>query len=560
MKTTMILKLFMLLLIIDVLAGSYMIAQKRCEDCARRAILDEFTNPNNPDYEQKREEWRQCMHGILDDYVSFEANDPVITSAAVKCEQYKPTDNVYCFPAIVAAYLGEHLTNPCFHMLSLQYFNPDQHRNPEYLFWGTYEGNLEGGRIVEAVTDVWKPIIRRMKMQLYYNGRTPELVCEWNSEGTLNSPRGLLDKLNLPKNINPLLQDFEKRPVKCEVQLPPTEEICRNGAGEIVLTNFTDIEGKPSKPFNRIIVSINKGEILNGERSDFGPDWRVFTLEQGEIKVEYRAPADKDDGYDWLRIYSSCDILPPEKFPMSATQMNELIYDQHFPIFCGFYEGSVTVIKSWDFTRHYDSFSLKQVGIQTVSFNGIFKPIPQMEGLEGQPITIYGPYKVTGTWSHNEDHYCNGDCSCSGLDYQVFGSGDFPEESLQGLIIITYIFPTDEKVVADQLGQFGLVNWYDIGTPTENVPIQTKTKSYNKETGCQWDQSEGSTNLTGSDARFKIRDINHLKGDVSWSSSIETTGVRITDMTEAIYEQIPFDPKKDGTDYHYTVRWDLKAL
>jgi len=51
-------------------------AQKQCEECARRAILEEFTNPNNPDYEQKREEWRQCMQELLGDYVSFDANDP----------------------------------------------------------------------------------------------------------------------------------------------------------------------------------------------------------------------------------------------------------------------------------------------------------------------------------------------------------------------------------------------------------------------------------------------------------------------------------------------------
>jgi hypothetical protein len=535
-------------------------AQKRCEDCARRAILDEFTNPGNPDYEQKREEWRQCMQNQLGNYVSFDANDPKVNAAAEKCEQFAPTDHAYCFPAIVAAFLGEHLTNPCFHMLSLQYFNPDLHRNPEYLFQGSYEGNLEGGEIVEAVTDVFKPIIARMNMKLFYNGTTPELVHEWNSQGTLNSPLGLLHKLNLPKNITPLLEDFEKRPVKCDVNLPPPEDICKGETVEMVLSNFTDRTGNPSKPFNRIIVSIYKGEILNGERSDFGPDWRIFTLEQGEIRVKYRPPADKGDGYDWLRIYSSCDILPPEKLPMPATQMYELIYDQHFATFCGFYEGSITVTKSWDYTEDYGGSSRKYAGTQTVSFNGIFKPIPQMEGMESQPIKIFGPDKVSGYWSHNEDRYCSGDCDCSGLADQEFGSGDFPAESLQGLIIITYFFPTEEKVVANQLGQFGLVNWYDIATPTENVPTHTRSRYYVKDVGCVWSNSTSTMNLTGSDARFKIIDINHLEGAVSWSSSHETTSVRITDMTEAIYEQIPFDPEKDGTDYHYTVRWDLKAL
>ena len=114
--------------------------------------------------------------------------------------------------------------------------------------------------------------------------------------------------------------------------------------------------------------------------------------------------------------------------------------------------------------------------------------------------------------------------------------------------------------MADQLGQFGLENWYDIATPTENVPTETRSRHYVKDVGCVWDNSTSTDNLIGADARFKVKDINHLHGDVSWSSSKEATGVRITDMTEAIYEQIPFDPEKDGTDYHYIVRWDLKAL
>lgn len=61
-----------------------------------------------------------------------------------------------------------------------------------------------------------------------------------------------------------------------------------------------------------------------------------------------------------------------------------------------------------------------------------------------------------------------------------------------------------------------------------------------------------------SDARFKIKDINHLHGDISWSSSKESTSVSITDMTEAIYDPKQFDPEQDGTEYTYTVTWNLR--
>ncbi len=551
----------MALIMIPVISCSDLFAQKKCEDCARRAILDEFTNPNNPDYEQKREEWRQCMLKQLGNYVSFYADDPKVNAAAEICEPLLPIDHAYCFPAIVASFLGEKLTNPCFHMLSLQYFNPDRHRNPEYLFRGSYEGNIEGGEIVEIVTDVFKPIIARMNMKLYYNGTTPELVHEWNSQGTLNSPRGLLSRLNLPKNIRPILEEFEKRPATCEVKFPSQEELCENGTGEIILKGFRDTGGRPSREFNRIVVSIYKGEMLNGEKCIWGPDYRVFSLDDGEVKIRYRPPADKDDGYDWLRVYNSCDILPPEKHPLSETSIGELILDQHFPIFCGFYSGSISVTKTWDYTKDDGNSSTKYVGKQTVTFTGIFNPIPQMEGMEGQPIKIYGPHKVSGSWSHNEDRYCSGDCDCPGLNYQEYGTGEFPDKTLkEGLIIITNVFPTDIKDVADQLGQFGLVNWYDVATPTENVPTQTRYRHYIKDVGCVWGNSTSSTNLTGADVRFKLKDISNLSGSVSWSSSMGTTGISATDMTEAIYEQKPFEPEQDGTDYHYTITWNLKAL
>ncbi|MEZ4997284.1 MAG: carboxypeptidase-like regulatory domain-containing protein [Bacteroidales bacterium] len=228
------------------------------------------------------------------------------------------------------------------------------------------------------------------------------------------------------------------------------------------------------------------------------------------------------------------------------------------------YSGTITITKQWDFTEHHDDYSETYIGTQTITYRGVFKPLPQMEGLEGQPIKMFGAgQRVTGTWKHYEKRYCEGGpgCGeCKGLVYEEYGSGSVPKETLQGLIIITNLFPTGEKVVADQLGQFGLENWYDIGTPTENVPTQTRTRSDTRDAGCQWYNSTSSTNLTGSDARFKIKDINHLKGDVSWSSSMGTTGVSITDMTEAIYDQKPFDPEKNGTEYTYRVTWNLRSF
>ena len=533
-----------------------------CPDCKRRALLVEFSNPRNPDYEQKRQEWRDCMTSLLGDYVSFSDEDPKIADASEKCSGFKPDYQEYCFPEIFAVYLAERLTKPCFHMLAMHYYKPSVNKEPEYIFKGSYEPDIEGGRIVEAVTDVFKPIIARMSCELYYNGTTPELVQEWHSEHTLNSPKGLFNKLNIPKPISPLLDDFEKRPVRCDVKIPPVEEICENGAAEIELSAFTDAKGNPSKSFNRIIVSIYKGEILNGENSDFGPDWKVFTVGEGTVKVKYRPPEDKEDGWEWLRVYNSCEILPPEKSPMSGTQMDSLIVDQRFTIVCGYYKGDVSITKSWNYKEERADYTSTYTGTEDVSFSGIFKLKQEMEGMEDQPIKIYEATSAVGSWKYREDRYCDGQgCGkCQGLVLQEYGSGFLPPLTLTGIMIMTYSFPTGQKEVADQLAQFGLANWYDISTPGDGVQTEEKSKDeIDKE--CVWTTRTTTQNLTGADIRFKLEDIGNLKGSVSWSSSRgKGIDVSITNMPDALEGQKPFDPEQDGTEFKYTVSWNLKLF
>ncbi len=231
---------------------------------------------------------------------------------------------------------------------------------------------------------------------------------------------------------------------------------------------------------------------------------------------------------------------------------------------CGItgYSGSITVTKSWDFTKRYDDYSITETGTQTITFHGTFKPKKEMEGLEGQPIKMFGPASVTGTWKHNEDRYCEGSggCGkCQGLVYQEYGTGTIPAETMEGLVLITNVWPTEMKEVASQLQQFGFENWYDIATPGESVPTQTRSKN-ETETGCEWSNSTSTAILTGSDLRYKVVDINYLKGKVSWSSSRGSTGISVTNMPEAEGDQKPFDPEKNGAGYTYTIIWDLKAI
>jgi len=548
----------LLILLVSLCAG----AQRRCEECARRGMLVEFLNPHNQDYEQRLKEWNACMTEQLGDreFREEDSLNPELNDAIEKCKALDPPDKWYCYPSMVSAYMGERFTNQCFHLLSQIYYSPGTHKPPEYIFKGSYEANLTGGRIIEYDEDYKKPVIAKMELRLYYNGNTPELIQEWSSENTINDPRSLFNKLKTPKSLNPIFEEFEKKPVSIDVEVPTQEEICDQGKGIIILSGFKDVSGRPSREFNRIVVSIYKGKIMNGADSDYGPDYKVFNVGEGEVRVEYQPPEDKDDGYEWLRVYNSCDILPKEKHPLSSTVPDELIVDQHFPIACGFYNGTITVGKKWDYTKDHGKSSTRYTGSQTVTYTGIFKPIPQMDEMEGQPVRIFGKGTVTGTWQHEERKYCEGDCDCPGLVYEETGSGSVDPLSMDGITVITNAWPTYDKVVADQLSQFGMVNWYDIFTPSATGETRTRQRSKNADGQCEWHNRNTETIITESQVRFKLKDLDNLSGNESWSSSSETTGVSITNLTEAVYDQKPFDPEKGGNEFTYTITWDLKLF
>ncbi len=94
---------------------------------------------------------------------------------------------------------------------------------------------------------------------------------------------------------------------------------------EIVLSDFRDLFGESSREFNRIIFHAPSGEIMNGEESYIGPDYKVFRVDDGTITVKYRAPDDYKKNEERITVYSSCDILPTARVPMSSAEIYEPI-------------------------------------------------------------------------------------------------------------------------------------------------------------------------------------------------------------------------------------------
>jgi hypothetical protein len=336
-----------------------------------------------------------------------------------------------------------------------------------------------------------------------------------------------------------------------------------DGAKEYMEGFYATIKGKVEKEKNGLRVPAAGAEVEFEAPKD-QRTWKTKTDTEGNYKIEGVILHKSCGPFIITARGDGCfrleDVAGPLEEPDKSYEL-----EKNLLLECGVeaYKGTINVIKSWDYKKTADDGTTSTyTGKQTISYTGIFKLHPMMQDAAGQPMQMFAAGTMIATWKHNEQRYCEGPgCGkCEGLVYEEWGSGSVPEMTLQGLIVITNVWPTDDKVVADQLARFGMENWYDIATPTETVPTETRTKNDKNDGGCQWSNSTSITVLTGSDVRYKLKDINNLSGKVSWSSESGTTGISVTNMTEAIYDQKPFDPEQDGTNYTYTITWNLRAL
>ena len=132
---------------------------------------------------------------------------------------------------------------------------------------------------------------------------------------------------------------------------------------------------------------------------------------------------------------------------------------------------------------------------------------------------------------------------------------------MDGLIITTNVWPTDNKQVAVQIAQFGMENLYDI-TITDR---KCKHRKQSKIIYGGWGLPVEAIQLQ---PPISLEQIYALNLKILISFRVEFLGVHqkglqvisATDMTEAIYDQKPFDPEQNGADFKYTITWNLKAL
>lgn len=545
-------KIFAILSLLCYLHNSFItLGQANCDGCKRKALLVSFDNPHNSDYEQRLQAWRQCMTNILgNSQTIIPETDPAFQNAITKCAKLDPPDKNYCYPSIISTFLGEKLgnNNPCFKMYSSFYFNPNEHKAPEYIFKGSYEANIQGGRLVKMSDGKMKPIVARLIIQLFYNGTTPELVKEWVTENTTNEIPALKNKTKLPKNINEMLDDFERRPASCDIELPPIKDICNKGEVEIIISNLVDKQGRTSKPFNRILVTVQDGEILNGEKSDLGPEYRVFTITEGKVIVKYQPPMVLgSDFQDLLRVYNSCEILPAEKFPMAQTFSDVMLTEKQIPLVCSDYVAEVTLSQHWDYTKGDTRY---EGSVQSTFIIQFQKMKMDHEG----PVYMYEPVSASGNWSTTEKTYTLKPSCPTALVKELNGTGTYSMSELKECKLILQSFSTIDKRADEKLKQFGLTDWYDLMIlSTEEGKLSGKRLGSKPE--CNWYEADGTSSLLSAHFRYKIKDLKIMSGTEQWSSAKKSDGIECSDLTDAIYGQPPLTPPADGKDCNYNIRW-----
>jgi len=230
---------------------------------------------------------------------------------------------------------------------------------PEYSFDTDFVSGLD------EYTDEGHPIRSRYTVTLYFEGEQRELVHRWQTQGTwdtiynngtswMGHGQKLEHQYSDGMDIVEIVARFEKKPTSL-LLTPEKEEVSAGEIIDIELSEFTDEFGEPSREFNRLVVHAFAGEIMNGNKCDIGPDYKVFRVDAGINIIKYRAPDNCEESEDRITVYSSCDILPVSRVPLSKTQIYTRLEEREIDIKCDYeWSGTMTVEKIEKFDCQLD--------------------------------------------------------------------------------------------------------------------------------------------------------------------------------------------------------------
>lgn len=133
-------------------------------------------------------------------------------------------------------------------------------------------------------------------------------------------------------SIDKLIYDYERTPMNCNVKMD-YDEVPEEKTIPITLTNLTDEKGRHSRPWQRIVVSLEKGEITNAVKSwEDGKKWVVLVGGKDEVVLKYKAPDVEQKEKETITIFNSCDWGQESGIPLRDTDAKKLLASKTFDI------------------------------------------------------------------------------------------------------------------------------------------------------------------------------------------------------------------------------------
>ncbi|HOO60529.1 MAG TPA: hypothetical protein PLF44_00605 [Candidatus Mcinerneyibacteriales bacterium] len=335
-------KLFFLAALI--LMAFFSVRGENCPQCHRIFRVSDCENRAYPDdFDKRQNEYSQCINAFMgfgsdETWFVDDENRGRYEEALRHCASLKP-DWGYQFDQHSDEELRSVLTSSLavlFHSSRASFI---QGSESDYFFEGVYDcARIPNADLVTGAEEYPSTL----KLCLYYDkGGEKELVKEWTGHSSLHHYDSLASQMFENRDallrgdvpLTDITDDFEKMPFTCRIR-GEKEIVSYNTEMKIKVSDFRDGQGRPSREFCRVAVSVKEGEILNGTTPAGLPRGKtaVFLVGSGEVNVDYRAPDTSLEGEETVRVYHCHTIRDVSRWPLQKTEISrQVIAEEKVP-------------------------------------------------------------------------------------------------------------------------------------------------------------------------------------------------------------------------------------
>lgn|GEM_PF-2511951 len=132
--------------------------------------------------------------------------------------------------------------------------------------------------------------------------------------------------------VDDIIWEYEHIPWSCNIEL----EVDSIEAGKEVTIDVTEIldhqRGTP-RPWQRVVIEVVEGELLNGTLCSEDGKKSAFLVGTGDLHVQYRAPQRCEDRKEKITVYNSCDWGQEWVRPLRVTSEAEKLTEKEVKIY-----------------------------------------------------------------------------------------------------------------------------------------------------------------------------------------------------------------------------------